>query len=132
MPSRSRTSGRTKVAGTMLLLWLAMACNTAKPTSPPAVLKVRRKRPHAKPGDSISKTQMCSCIACEPKSCCKELDQDAPKTAKDCAQGYDFSKCEMAVSSCKSRCFRHRWRTEVDTGCEATRPDRCCHATAAF
>ena len=134
-PSDARSAPlRRLLAATSLgiVAIVVVGCPASRPTSPPATLTIRNKRPPARPGESISRTQMCSCIACEPNSCCRELEQDAPKTDKDCAKGYDFSKCEMAVSSCDSRCFRHRWRTHVETGCERSRPDKCCHDSAAF
>jgi hypothetical protein len=92
---------------------------------------VRRRLPD-KPGASITKTEMCSCSVCEPAACCHELEQDAPEVQKDCANGYDFSKCEMAVSSCESSCFQHRWRTRVEVGCAGSRPATCCHDQADF
>lgn len=85
-----------------------------------------------KPGASLTKTEMCSCMRCEPSACCRELEQDTPEVDKDCADGYDFSKCEMAVSSCESSCFQHRWRARVEVGCAASRPDNCCHAQSDF
>ena len=85
------------------------------------------RHPPPKPGESITHTQMCSCVRCEPDSCCHELEQDRPEDNAECANGYDFSKCEMAVSSCDSRCYQHRWRTRVEVGCESSRPDVCCH-----
>ncbi|HHH11977.1 MAG TPA: hypothetical protein ENK23_07895 [Sorangium sp.] len=112
-----------------LLLW---GCNISQPSSPPGTVEVRNERPPPRPGESISRTVMCSCVMCEPESCCRELEQDAPQTDKECARGYDFSKCEMAVSSCDSRCFRHRWRTRVESGCDNTRPEKCCHDSASF
>ncbi len=88
-------------------------------------------RPPPKPGESISHTMMCTCTHCEPTDCCRELEQEQQDTEK-CADGYDFSKCELAVNSCQSRCFQHRWRTRIETGCEKERPEECCHATSDF
>ena len=79
-----------------------------------------------KPGASITHTMMCSCVACEPQDCCHELEQDQPEL-QQCADGYDFSNCEMVVSSCRSSCFQHRWRARIEVGCAASQPDRCCH-----
>ena len=78
-----------------------------------------------KPGESITHSQMCTCRACEIPTCCRELEQDVPETT-DCADGYDFSKCELPVQSCTSRCFQHRWRIHVDESCEETKPGKCC------
>lgn len=42
---------------------------------------------------------------------------------------YDFTQseaCNLAVPSCASRCFEHHWRADVNLGCEATKPERCC------
>jgi hypothetical protein len=72
---------------------------------------------------------MCSCQVCAPARCCREFDQDEPELEK-CADGYDFSRCGMAVTSCEGRCFQHRWRTRVEVGCAASRPDKCCYAQA--
>jgi hypothetical protein len=85
-----------------------------------------------KPGASITNSMMCSCLKCDPLSCCRELEQEQPEIDKDCSDGYDFSKCEMAVSSCESNCFQHRWRTEVALGCAESRPDTCCHDQDEF
>jgi hypothetical protein len=90
------------------------------------------RRPPPKPGESITHTQMCSCVRCDPVSCCHELDQDRPEVDPACADGYDFSKCEMAVSSCDSNCYQHRWRTRIEVGCEGSRPDVCCHDQTDF
>jgi hypothetical protein len=75
---------------------------------------------------------MCTCNACEPRECCRELEQDQPEVDEKCADGYDFSRCGLAVSSCESRCFSHRWRTRVDVGCDASRPAECCHGQADY
>jgi len=112
--------------GSALAIALIIGCGPP-PTSPPAELVTTRRHPPPKPGESITHTMMCSCTKCEPAHCCRELEQDQPEMQKNCADGYDFSKCEMAVSSCDSRCFQHRWRTRVEVGCEASRPDLCCH-----
>jgi len=113
-------------AARVVMAALGLAVLGCGSTAPPAEPDRGPRRPPPKPGESITHTIMCSCKACEPRSCCRELEQDQPEL-EDCSDGYDFSKCEMAVSSCDSRCFQHRWRTRVETGCEASRPDRCCH-----
>ena len=111
---------------------VTVAC-VPPPTSPPAGLDdVGALRPPHKPGESLTKSQQCTCVACEPRRCCHELEEDAPSIDPKCANGYDFSKCEMAVQSCDSRCFRHRWRAPVSEGCAATRPPECCHDQPAF
>jgi hypothetical protein len=109
----------------LLAIALGAACAIEEPHSPDATLTARRPPPK-KPGESITHTMMCSCRVCEPTSCCHELDQDRPEL-ESCADGYDFSRCGMSVTSCDSRCFQHRWRTQVEAGCQASRPDRCCH-----
>ena len=83
-------------------------------------------KPPYKPGDSIRKTKMCTCKACDPKSCCRELEQERPEL-QDCAKGYDFSQCELEVSSCESNCYQHRWRIQAGQTCVSKRPDVCCH-----
>jgi hypothetical protein len=104
---------------------LALACEPKPPSS--GFKMMSDGRVPDKPGASITQTMMCSCRVCEPQSCCRELEQDRPEIDKECADGYDFSKCEMAVSSCESNCFAHRWRTRVEIGCEVGRPETCCH-----
>lgn len=125
-PPWAKLIGDALVVGPYFLL-LAIGCTTAPPTSPDAKLTIYDDRVPPKPGESISKTAMCSCTVCEPATCCRELEQDRDDIDKDCADGYDFSKCETNVSSCGASCFQHRWRTRVEIGCEQTRPDRCCH-----
>ena len=118
-------------------LWLCVValalvgCEKKPPSSGFKMYGDGNPNPH-KPGDSIKKSAMCSCLACEPEACCRELEQDAPDADNECADGYDFSKCEIAVSSCESRCFQERWRTDVERGCAASRPDSGCHDQAAF
>jgi hypothetical protein len=75
---------------------------------------------------------MCSCTSCEPNSCCRDLEKDAPPIDTGCAEGYDFSKCQTQVQSCEGRCFQQRWRARVEVGCESARPKNCCNATADF
>ncbi|MEZ4440478.1 MAG: hypothetical protein R3B72_15380 [Polyangiaceae bacterium] len=112
---------------------LLVACDVPPPTSPTAGVRLRGDgRVPPKPGDSITKTMMCSCNVCEPASCCRELEQDRPEIDDGCADGYDFSACDTTVSSCGASCFQHRWRTEVAVGCAASRPDRCCHGSSDF
>ncbi len=69
---------------------------------------------------------MCSCKACEPQSCCRELEQELPENG-NCADGYNFEKCGLSVSSCGASCFQHRWRIRIDEQtCEEKRPQECC------
>ena len=114
-----------------IALLCTLGCSPAAPTqsgdthlSGGEAGKMRRAPP--KPGESITHTQMCSCKVCEPASCCRELEQDAPEM-QPCADGLDFSNCQMEVSSCDTRCFQHRWRTHIEIGCAGSRPDKCCH-----
>lgn len=109
-------------------LLAASACGSS--SSPPP--EKRPLRPPYKPGDSYAKAKQCTCNVCEPRRCCSELNHEPEQIDPDCAQGYDFSQCEMAVSSCESNCYPHKWWTTVDVGCEASRPDRCCHDQAGF
>jgi hypothetical protein len=132
MPSAGAIGSRDTLLALLLALLLAAGCSPAAPTQAGGADvaidgepgQLRRAPP--KPGESITHTQMCSCKVCEPKSCCTELEQDAPEM-QQCADGYDFSKCQMEVSSCDTRCFQHRWRTHVEIGCAGSRPDTCCH-----
>ena len=115
----------------MALVALVASCvDTPEPSSAERFHGPRRPPP--KPGDSITKTMMCSCSACEPNACCRELEKDAPPIDKGCSDGYDFSKCQTQVQSCEGRCFQQRWRTNIDVGCDAGRPRTCCNATADF
>jgi len=102
-----------------------VACYDGPPSG-----ELRIGPPPKKPGASITGTKMCTCTACEPESCCVEDDGEQPETA-DCANSYDFTNCgnAMTISSCESRCFRHRWRASTETDCEAERPDKCCAAS---
>jgi len=109
---------------------MLLACEPKPPSSGFKMYSDGRVPP--KPGESVTHTKMCSCLACEPTSCCRELEQEQPELQKDCADGYDFSKCEMAVSSCEASCFQQRWRTRVEVGCAASQPDSCCHEQTQF
>lgn len=128
MSRRARSSSSSpRIALTATLLG-AFACGSTA-ASPPTK---RSWRPPHKPGDSYAKAKQCTCNACEPQSCCTELNREPEPIDPDCADGYDFSQCEMAVSSCESNCFAHKWWTTIDVGCDASRPDNCCHDEAAF
>jgi hypothetical protein len=108
---------------------LVAACDVPPPRQGGGVAFDRyRDKPPPKPGESITHTRMCSCKVCRPDSCCRELEEEAPQLER-CADDYDFSDCGMAVSSCDSRCFQHRWRTRIEVGCTKSRPRGCCYAT---
>jgi hypothetical protein len=124
MQRTSMTARWFATAAALATLLSLPSCGPKTASGPSGSGKPRRPPP--KPGESITHTIMCSCKVCEPDSCCRELEQEQPGIAEGCADGYDFSKCEMAVSSCDSRCFQHRWRTRVDKGCAASRPKTCC------
>lgn len=111
------------------LLFLAAACDIPAPKQQlDARLVVTRKHPHKKPGASLTETMMCSCVRCEVASCCKELEQEEEQSAAKC-NSYDFESCGgLAVSSCEGRCFQHRWRADLEAGCDASRPAACCYA----
>src|SRR5581483_2215034 len=83
-------------------LVLAAACADTGPEPETAWAMHGERRPPPKPGDSITKTMMCSCTSCQPNECCRELEKDAPPIDKDCAKGYDFSGCQTQVQSCES------------------------------
>jgi hypothetical protein len=84
--------------------------------------------PPKKVGHSLSNSELCTCRACEPASCCQDEQMD--ESDAGCPMdSYDFAAseaCGLAVPSCASRCFEHRWRADVALGCEATKPARCC------
>lgn len=128
MSPSSRSVIRWTCLGAAAALLGAVACGAQSAPAP----KKGPRRPPYKPGDSYAKAKQCTCNVCEPERCCTELNAEPEQIDPDCAQGYDFSQCEMAVSSCESNCYAHKWWTTVDIGCEASRPDRCCHAEAAF
>jgi hypothetical protein len=79
-------------------------------------------QPPPKPGSSITHTRMCTCQTCEPSACCDGPETPEPVTC----DSYDFSKCEISVSSCASRCFQHVWRAPLSDACETRRPAACC------
>lgn len=106
---------------------LALGCWAAcQPTPPPSAGKPPWRLPR-KPGESLTHTKLCRCKSCDPPDCCRELEKDRPEM-KDCADGYDFSKCELEVRSCDANCYEHSWRIRTERSCEETRPDRCCPA----
>lgn len=106
--------------GTAILLCLAACWGSYGPYKKPPY------KPPYKPGESIRNTQMCTCKTCDPESCCRELEQERPEL-QDCAKGYDFSECELEVSSCESNCYQHKWRIQAGQTCLSKRPDVCCH-----
>jgi hypothetical protein len=120
---------RALLGAGLLFAALAPAC-PLPPTSPDERLCGGGEcpPPPPKPGDSLTSTQLCTCRACEPRSCCVEKTDDG--SGGSCsADGYNFAaneSCGLAVQSCQSRCFEHRWRAELPTGCVATKPARCC------
>ncbi|MEM9695353.1 MAG: hypothetical protein AAGA56_22610 [Myxococcota bacterium] len=117
--------------GTVGALVSLGACAVGPPQqAPPAELQVLRTRPPDRPGASIDRVTTCACRVCEPRDCCHEHDEDAPEIDADCAEGYDFSGCELAVASCGGRCRRHTWRTDREVGCSESRPSECCYPTA--
>jgi len=128
---------RHVIAPSLVVLCLVVPClvlafgalsGCSEPVTPSGAIKFYRKTPPSKPGHTLSQSMMCSCTRCEPASCCRELEQDTPSNNEKCGDGYDFSKCGgIAVSSCGSRCFEHRWRADVNEGCNSKRPRECCH-----
>jgi hypothetical protein len=128
-PLRRDASVGLLLGACVLLLALAPGC-PAPPTSPDAELCGGSgcPPPPPKPGASLTSSELCTCRACEPHSCCVEKTDDG--SGGGCqAEGYNFSadqNCGLAVASCKSRCFEHRWRAELSKGCAATKPERCC------
>jgi hypothetical protein len=84
--------------------------------------------PPPKPGDSLTSSELCTCRACEPRSCCVEKTDDGSGGGCE-ADGYNFAaneRCGLSVQSCQSRCFQHRWRADRTKGCAASKPVRCC------
>ena len=77
-----------------------------------------------KPGASITASLKCSCYACDPGHCCGGGDESAGDAA--CSEGYDFSRCNMAVESCTTRCFQKVWRVPKGESCNSRRPEECC------
>jgi len=76
---------------------------------------------------------MCTCRACEPARCCQEKSE-AEDTGNCPMDSYNFGandKCGISIESCQSRCFEHRWRADVQKGCEASRPPQCCAPSAS-
>ena len=61
------------LVGLVSYLLGALACSGPAPQQ---AQTGRVLRPPPKPGESITHTMMCRCQACEPTSCCRELDQE--------------------------------------------------------
>src|SRR6186713_2084596 len=77
-----------------------------------------------KPGSSITASEKCQCYACDPNSCCGGGDESTGDAG--CSEGYDFTRCDMAVESCTTRCFQKVWRVPNGTSCDTRRPEECC------
>ena len=77
-----------------------------------------------KPGASITASQKCECYACDPDHCCAGGDESTGEA--ECSDGYDFSRCNLSVESCTTRCFQKVWRVPNGESCDVRRPTECC------
>jgi hypothetical protein len=77
-----------------------------------------------KPGASITASQKCECYACDPDHCCAGGDESTGES--ECSDGLDFSRCNMFVESCTTRCFQKVWRVPNGESCDVRRPAECC------
>ena len=103
----------------------AVACASASPEpSDPLREKGAFFEAPPKPGASLNASQKCECYACDPARCCQGGDESTGD--EGCADGTDFSRCDMAVQSCTSRCFQKVWRVPKGERCDARRPQEGC------
>lgn len=111
------------------LVWLVAAIACAGSPGGPAQDAVGTNGPKyfkapPKPGFSITASQKCECYACDPDHCCGGGDESTGD--EGCSEGYDFTRCDMAVQSCTSRCFQKVWRVPKEEACDSRRPAECC------
>lgn len=128
LPAHRRACSQRLRSAALALGMVVGACGTSPAPVERPTFGERPAPP--RPGDSLTRTRLCSCKACEPDACCTELERPPPELEGGCSEGYDFSRCETPVTSCLSRCFQRRWRARIETGCEAERPHDCCSASA--
>jgi hypothetical protein len=107
------------------LFCFGFSCSGAAPEAQdPLANKGRFFQGPAKPGASLNASQKCECYACDPASCCGGGDESTG--SEGCADGMDFSRCDMSVQSCTSRCFQKVWRVPRGEDCGFRRPEECC------
>ena len=114
---------RIGVARACAWLLLIFAC-AGKPAEPASRSGPLYYRAPPKPGSSITASQQCECYACDPARCCGGGDESTGDSG--CSEGYDFTRCNMAVESCTTRCFQKVWRVPKDQSCDSRRPEECC------
>jgi hypothetical protein len=96
-------------------------------------------KPPPKPGSSISHTQLCECLSCEPKACCAGADETQDDCDPDAIEeratedgvSIDFSaeeaaQCGIAIRTCTSQCAKKVWRVPLEVECDTRRPEDCC------
>ena len=110
--------------GVVLCVGFFTACRPEP--RPPRPEPIGERVAPPRPGESITRTKMCSCVACEPEACCHELGEPPPEIKQGCSNGYDFTECASEVTSCAPRCFQRRWRVRIERGCMDARPRDCC------
>lgn len=103
--------------------WAVLACS-GSPAEPRGVDRPKYYKAPPKPGFSITASRKCECYACDPSHCCGGGDESTGDAG--CAEGYDFTHCDMAVQSCTRRCFQKVWRVPNEVACDARRPAECC------
>jgi hypothetical protein len=108
--------------------WLLLSATSCGGSSPepedPFAGKGRFFQAPAKPGASLNASEKCECYACDPPSCCGGGDESTG--SEGCAEGTDFSRCDLSVKSCTSRCFHKVWRVPRGEDCAVRRPEECC------
>jgi hypothetical protein len=111
----------------LLCLLFSLACG-GRGASPPSAQGAhstpRYYKVPPKPGASITASVKCECYACDPASCCGGGSESTGD--EECSTGYDFSRCNMALESCTTRCFQKVWRVPQGESCESRRPEECC------
>jgi hypothetical protein len=121
----------------LALLFGALACAGSKGPSSSREGLDWGNNPPARPGSSITHTQMCECTVCTDRACCGGADE----SQATCESGdpdvtpagenvvVDFTKddgCGVELRSCTASCARKVWRLAQAAHCDTGRPAQCC------
>jgi hypothetical protein len=106
-----RLAASLTLAAVTLAAIVTVACAGRDPASP------GRPPPPRLPGESITRSQLCTCKACSPSSCCEDEGLSAPD---------DTGGMGLAVTSCEPRCRQEAWRVWDHETCDVKRPADCC------
>jgi hypothetical protein len=123
---RRRAIARGLVAQ-LLCIWLVASCSSRPPRQVDPAPFSGNLRPHPKPGESITNSELCACRACGRAACCQGPSDDA----EGGCTGTDFSApgCGgIAIESCVGRCYEEKWRVKRGESCDSKRPRICCAA----